>query len=440
MNVAGQIGSTRALTEHWSEALESTPCGGGPAWLQELRQAAAGHFRASGLPHRKVEAWKYTPLKALEGFALRAPVAGADSPPAMPPSVFDVDAAVDFTGGRMLNGLPELPPGVTILSLADGISRFEDQLKSLFEDVPIDGATRAFAALNTACAEQGLVVHVAKAVDAGPLLIRWSLAAGQQAAMSHLRLVLLLEEGARLSLLEQFQSGADVAGGLNVVAQAELGAGACLGHVRVQAESDQAVVLTSTTVQQAQGSRYEYHGFDLGAGLARHETDVLLSGSGASAEVAGAFLIDGSRHVDNHVNIEHRAPGCRSEQFFRGVLGGRSRGVFNGRALIRAGADGSSVRQSNANLLLSPLAEMDTKPELEIYADEVEASHGATVGQLDEIAVFYLRSRGLSDSAARRLLTTAFCRAVSDRLEDRELSDRIAGLLDAAMPGESAEL
>jgi len=121
------------------------------------------------------------------------------------------------------------------------------------------------------------------------------------------------------------------------------------------------------------------------------------------------------------------------------VLGGRSRGVFNGRAQIREGADGSNVRQSNANLLLSPLAEMDTKPELEIYADEVEASHGATVGQLDETAVFYLRSRGLSDAAARRLLTAAFCHAVSDRLEDRELAGRIGALLDAAMPEASQQ-
>jgi Fe-S cluster assembly protein SufD len=159
-------------------------------------------------------------------------------------------------------------------------------------------------------------------------------------------------------------------------------------------------------------------------------------GRGAVADIAGAWLLDRARHADNHICVEHLAPGCRSEQFFRGVLGGRSRGVFNGRARIHPGADGSSVRQSNANLLLSPLAEMDTKPELEIYADEVEASHGATVGQLDDAAVFYLRSRGLSADAARRLLTSAFCRAVTDRVQGRGLAERIAGLLDAAMPGE----
>ncbi|HET6593485.1 MAG TPA: Fe-S cluster assembly protein SufD [Xanthomonadales bacterium] len=436
MNAAGQPESAPALAERWSAALAAGPSAAEPGWLRELRHAAVGYFRAGGLPHRKVEAWKYTPLRMLEGFEVRPAAAGAEPMPAWPPSVFGAGPSVDFVGGQLACALPELPSGVTILSLADGISRFEDRLQPLFENVPLNGATRAFAALNTACAEQGLVVHVAEGVDAGPLVIRWSLAGGRQAALSHPRLILLLDENARLSLQEHYQSAAGLPGGLNVMMQVELGAGARLDHVRVQAENELAVVLTSTRVQQARKSRYDYRGFDLGAGLARHEINVLLSGEGASADVAGAFLVDGRSHVDNHVNSEHGAPDCSSEQFFRGVLGGRSRGVFNGRALIRPGADGSRVRQSNANLLLSPLAEIDTKPELEIYADEVEASHGATVGQLDEVAVFYLRSRGLPEAAARRLLITAFCRAVSERLADRGLSERIATLLDGAMPGE----
>jgi Fe-S cluster assembly protein SufD len=145
-------------------------------------------------------------------------------------------------------------------------------------------------------------------------------------------------------------------------------------------------------------------------------------------------VLDGARHVDNHISVDHASPACSSEQFFRGVLGGRSRGVFNGKALIRPGADESSVRQSNANLLLSPLAQIDTKPELEIYADEVEASHGATVGQLDEAAIFYMRTRGLSETEARRLLVGAFCRAVTDKLENQVLAGRISALIDQAMP------
>jgi Fe-S cluster assembly protein SufD len=326
--------------------------------------------------------------------------------------------------------------GLTVLPLADAIDRFEDRLRPLIEAENINGASRAFAALNTAFLEHGLVIHVAQGVDAGSLLLRWAFSPGEASRMGHFRMILLLENGARIRLVEQFQSSEATANALNVIIQAELGEGAELSHVRLQAESADATLLTSTSIGQAAGSTYSYRGFDLGCGLARHELNTQLSGPEAYADISGAFVLDGRRHVDNHVSVSHEATDCRSEQFFRGVLGGRSRGVFNGRALIQPGADGSSVQQSNANLLLSDLAEMDTKPELEIYADEVEASHGATVGQLDENAVFYMRSRGLSSAEARRMLTAAFCHAVTDRLQDRELASRIAGLVDAAMPGD----
>jgi Fe-S cluster assembly protein SufD len=219
-----------------------------------------------------------------------------------------------------------------------------------------------------------------------------------------------------------------------VVAHVELDTNAVLDHLRLQNESENTVLMSSTRIEQAQGSRYEYAGFDLGGGLVRHELKTVLGGSGAHASFLGAFVLDGARHVDNHISVDHASPACSSEQFFRGVLGGRSRGVFNGKALIRPGADESSVRQSNANLLLSPLAQIDTKPELEIYADEVEASHGATVGQLDEAAIFYMRTRGLSETEARRLLVGAFCRAVTDKLKNPVLAGRVSKLIGQAMP------
>ena len=430
------------LAEQWSDALTSTPQGAAPDWLRELRESAAGQFRAAGLPHRKVEAWKYTPIKALEGLRL-APAESAAAPESdLPPPLCEVPATVDIRDG-ILGALPEnLPEGVTLLPLAQGLERFEDRLRPLFEAVELHGAARAFAALNTALAHQGLVVHVSGDCVGGEeparLLLRWGFSAGAAALMKHFRLFVLLDDGARLDLVEQFMSAPARTGnarGLNVLSQFELGAAATLSHTRVQAESDEAVLLASVMIGQDRDSHYRYRGFDLGGALARLELTTRLSGPGANADIAGAWVLDGRRHADNHICAEHLAPGCSSEQFFRGVLGGRSRGVFNGRALIQAGADGSSVRQSNANLLLSPLAEMDTKPELEIYADEVEASHGATVGQLDEDAVFYLRSRGLSDPAARRLLTVAFCRVVTDRVADRDLAARVEDMLDAAMPG-----
>ena len=426
------------LVEKWSNDFRTVQNRQGPAWMQELRASGAAQFGLAGLPNRKTEAWKYTPVRMLEKLDPSAisPAGAGHQEAAFPEPVCIARAGlVDISNGFLSENLPETATGVTLLPLAEGIEAYEEKLQRLLTCVELEGADKTFTALNTAFLDQGLVIHVAENVKAGPLLIRWAFSGEETARLSNFRMILLLEPGAELELIEQFESVGETANALNVVTQVDLAAGASLGHVRIQRESDGVVLLTSTAVEQAAGSQYRYYGFDLGGGLVRHELGSRLAGRGAQADINGAFVLDGKRLVDNHISVDHASPACSSNQFFRGVLGGSSRGVFNGRALIRPGADESSVRQSNANLLLSPLAEIDTKPELEIYADEVEASHGATVGQLDEAAIFYMRSRGLSDAQARRMLTAAFCHAVTDRLEDRGLAECLAIMLDAAMPG-----
>jgi len=425
-----------SLVEKWSEEFRSLPPGSGPDWLGALKSRAAQQLAISGLPDRKIEDWKYTPLRLLEQLGpVALGMAGPDSGGFTPPICRANAGTVDIGDGRLSGALPETTPGLTLLPLSEALTRFGDVLRPLFEGPELGSAGNAFTALNTAFMEHGLVVQVAEKVNAGTLLVRWAFNAANAVRMGNFRVVVLLEPGAKLNLVEQFDSEEPAVGALNIVYQADLAENAVFDHVRVQNESENSVILTATSVGQASRSRYRYSGFDLGGGLVRHGLVTKLSGAGAEADFDGAFVLDRKRHVDNHIAVEHAAPGCRSSQFFRGVLGGSSRGVFNGRALIQPGADGSSVRQSNANLLLSTLAEMDTKPELEIYADEVEASHGATVGQLDETAVFYLRSRGLGEEQARRILTTAFCHAVTDRLENGELAERVSALMDAAMPG-----
>jgi Fe-S cluster assembly protein SufD len=433
----GPAGSS-PLIRRWSESFDSLGGLHGPEWLQQLRRQAAEQFARSGLPDRKTEAWKYTPMRLLESIDPAIAMPARHGPPAahFPEPLVEADEPlIDILDGCPAPDLPRLPGGVTLLPLAQGLERFEGRIRDLLGDVELEGAGRTFAALNTAFLENGLVLHVAEGVRADRLGIRWAFSPGINSLLHNCRLVVLLDRGAELRIVEQFQSREPTRNALNVLMQADLGQGARLDHVRLQAESEEAALLSSVAVQQDRDSRYVYSGFDLGGGLVRHDLDARLAGTGAETEIRGAFVLDRRRHVDNHVNVDHAAPGCTSRQFFRGVLGGSSRGVFNGRALIRAGADGSSVQQSNANLLLSPTAEMDTKPELEIYADEVEASHGATVGQLDESAVFYLRSRGLSEMDARRMLTKAFCRAVLDRLEPGTLAERLSDMLEAAMPG-----
>jgi len=429
--------ASHPLIEQWAKDFRDQPDPSGPDWLQQLRENAVADFVSAGLPGRKTEAWKYTPLRVLEqrapqaGWLRKAPGAGDCFPE---PVIGKEALTVDFLNGQLFGKLPQTAEGLELLSLADGLEAFGQQCQELIPAINTSGTGRMFAALNTAFLQQGLVIRVGRQANAGSLLLRWAFDGEGTSRLGNVRIVILLEEGAQLELIEQFESADDSAGSLNLITQVELAEDSSLTHTRIMSESDEAVILTSTEVQQFAKSTYQYNGFDLGGGLVRHELSSRLAGTGAMAGFDGAFVLDRKRHVDNHISVDHAAPGCSSSQFFRGVLGGRSRGVFNGKALIRPGADESSVRQSNANLLLSGLAEIDTKPELEIYADEVEASHGATVGQLDEEAVFYLRSRGLSDAMARRLLTGAFCHAVTDRLANRGLAAQLSALIDEVMP------
>jgi Fe-S cluster assembly protein SufD len=420
----------------WPDALARPLDSSHPAWAKALREQAVTQLRRTGLPDRKTEAWKYTPMQLIA--ALDPGALPGEVPPRaaiFPDPLIAADIGVDIADGR-LQQLPDSPPGLSLLPLSEALAVKEGRLQSLLESQDLSGRHRALAALNTAMLSEGLVILVEKGVNAGSLLLRWAFSKSEKARLGNFRLFVLLEAGARLELMEQFESRSESRDGLNLVSQIELGENARLEHLRLQRESDSSLLITETSVSQQRRSDYGYSGFDLGGRLVRHEVNVTLLGEDAQTEIRGAFVLDGKRYADNHISVDHAVGGCRSRQFFRGVLGGRSRGVFNGRALIREGADGSSVYQSNANLLLSELAEVDSKPELEIYADEVEASHGATVGQLDENAVFYLRTRGLSDAQARRMLTAAFCHAVTDRLENRALAQRLASRLDDAMPGD----
>lgn len=414
----------------WSSQLaaELPPDGGSqPGWLKALRHAGAEQFRAHGLPTRKDEAWKYTGLGSIEQHAAqlaKRPESGAFS---FAPPIVAVGHQIKMLDGCMLETSIDLPAGVTVLSLEDALSHGVNGLQDLLESLPQSQAKKlssdGFSALNTATLENGVVIHVAAGSNAGRLLLNWSSTPAGTARMFNSRICLILEAGARLELLEQFETPHIHCNTGNIIVQAALDEGACVHHVRVQQESEEAGLITRTEVRQQANSEYAYYGFDLGGGLVRHDLHCSLLGGGAKASLNGAYLLDGKRHVDNHARVDHMAADGFSEQFFRGVAGGSSKAVFNTAVYVHPGADGTEAKQSNANLLLSKRAEIDTKPELEIYADEVIAAHGATVGQLDEQAIFYLRSRGLSEPQARQLLTTAFCRSVSDKLASGKMAD-----------------
>ena len=425
------------LATQFSSALDEV-FDGGPEWLHSLRQTGIEQFRAHGLPTRKDENWKYTGLGVLEKTApqLLTVVDTVSATRAHPEPLIEAGIQVKMLDGRLLEQNGAVPTGLTVQSLTDALSGDFDGLQSMLESLPESqqnaGSTQGFSALNTATLNGGVVVHVAEGVDAGKILLNWSSSAVDDGRFFNSRICIILERDAKLELLEQFSSPNTNVG--NVVVQCELRANANLQHVRLQQEAEDAVLITRTEVKQQDASEYHYYGFDLGGRLVRHDLHSSLLGPGAKCALNGAYLVDGNRHVDNHARVDHIAVGGYSEQYFRGIAGGSGRAVFNTAVCVHPGADETEARQSNANILLSTRAEVDTKPELEIYADEVIASHGATVGQLDEQAVFYMRSRGLSEQQARQLLTSAFCRSVSDKLTDPVLGEVIAQRMMDVMP------
>ncbi len=414
--------------------------GSGPEWLRTLRQNGAEEFRAHGLPTRKDEAWKYTGLGTLAqgGVMLATDFEVMVSGSTHPTPLVEKELQIKMLDGQFLEETGDRRPGLTVLPMADafnhGLTGLQALLESLTDPQSKTGSTHGFSALNSATLDSGVVIHVAAGTDAGSLSLSWSTRAVGTPLLFNSRVCVILQQGARLEILEHFESPNDNANTSNIVLQADLGENAVFQHIRFQQETDDATLITRTEISQQAESAYAYYGFDLGGGLVRHDLHTSLKGSGAKSAINGAYLLDGNRHVDNHARVDHMAPGGFSDQYFRGVASGCGRAVFNTAVCVHPGADETEARQSNANILLSARAEVDTKPELEIYADEVIASHGATVGQLDEQAVFYMRSRGLSEQDARQLLTTAFCRSVSDKLDDPVLSEVISERMMAVMP------
>jgi Fe-S cluster assembly protein SufD len=406
----------------WLEGLSAAD--GAPAWVAGLRDRGAEAFRHLGLPSGKDEAWKYTSLQAFEALKPGPDLTGggeieysAPAPLAGSPAIARlVDGCLAETSG-------DLPQGLEILPLHEAWN--DVSLRRLIESLETGRRGQGLAALNEATLRSGALIRVGRDVDAGDLLLQWVVSHGVGRSIVNSRIAVLMGQGAKLHLVEQYENGANEQAALNVVVQHDLAAGSELTHTRVQRQSASSVLVTRTEAAQAADSRFQFTGLDLGAGLARHDVKSSLLAEGAGCALNGACLGQGTSHADHHFEAAHAAGNCTSKQLFRAVADGRSRVVFNGRVHVAEGADGTEATQSSAGLLLSRLAEIDPKPELEIHADEVVASHGATVGQLDEEAMFYLRSRGLREHEARALLTTAFCRGVTDQLPDGALRESL---------------
>lgn len=394
------------------------------------RRAMLDEALHAGLPGPRSEAWKYTSLRALER---RAFAPSTDDAIAVDGALLsDIPAPrLVFVNGRHrrdLSDLADLPSGIHMHPAA-----------GLAAPSSGDGAGRAraddvFASLNQALAREGVLLRIDDEVDAAlPLhLVFIGASAGGDVAW-HLTHVLDIGARARATLVEHHIGIGEHSHLANSVSMLRIGAGARLRHARVQAESARGTGVLRTDVVVSAGAEYRRIDLELGSALSRHELNVRLEGEAARLVSNGVLLATGRAHLDTRLGVEHLARDTACELLWRGLAAGRARAVFHGGITIHPGADGSDANLSNKNLLLSADAEIDAQPVLVIHADEVKAAHGATVGQVDPTAVFYLRSRGLSEPEARRLLTAAFCRDALACVEDPSLRTWLQARLDTAL-------
>lgn len=399
-----------------------------------LRREALDAALRDGLPHARSEAWKYTPLRALErrGFAPVAPAAAHFDPALLAaiPAPRMVFANGRFDAAR--SDLTGLPAGATLQTLPQALAD-PDPRAGNFMQRRYERADEVFARLNAALASDGAVLRLAEHLRLElPLHLVFVGAPADGDRAWHLRHLVELRRGAEATIVEHHLAGGDHAHLGNALAHVHLAAGATLRHLRVQDESPRATLIARTDAVLARDARYHRLDLELGAALSRHEFNVRLEGDGAQLVGNGVLLATGRRQVDTRLGIEHVAGNTSCELTWRGLAAGRGRAVFHGGITIRPGADGSDANLSNKNLLLSDQAEIDSQPVLEIHADEVKAAHGATVGQLDPTAMFYLRSRGLPEMQARSLLTTAFCHEALAAF-DPEVRAPLAAALDRSL-------
>jgi Fe-S cluster assembly protein SufD len=381
-------------------------------WLQALRDAAAESFRAQGFPTRRIEAWKYTDLRSVAEAGYDEPLSILGTGPTLPASHGPWRAV--FQDGRFRDDLSTLdtaPYGAA--SLAAGLSSLEGRLGSLARP-----AEQPLVALNTMLFEDGLVVTVPTGVAGGVLDLLSLASASERPTAFHPRHLIRLEAGASLTLIETATGPAETRYLHNPVFEIELAEGAMLTHARLQREGGRGVQLGTVYARVAAGATYDNFTLNAGARLVRNEIHTILTGPKAACHMNGAQLLRDGQHADTTTVLDHAAPDCASRQTYKTVLAGRSRGVFQGRIHVHQVAQRTDGFQMNQALLLSPEAEIDSKPQLEIYADDVKCSHGATVGAIDEDQLFYLRARGIPDARARAMLVEAFVAEALEGVQD----------------------
>ncbi|GBD35242.1 FeS cluster assembly protein SufD [bacterium HR36] len=416
---------TGDLLDNWAAFLRSRSVDEPPS-LRRCRQAAAEAFARLGYPLKKNEDWKYTNVSRL------AQIVWNPAPPIERISIPDWEAIrTIIANGRVVyrGGVGEWGDKVSIDDWDRACKMHANFLEEHWNQVA-RWSQHPFAALNTACFQDAVIIRVKAGHEINlPIHILMhhqpSINTGQACFP---RILIYLETGSRATVVESYQGGDEASFTCGIV-EIILERFAHLDYYKVQQEDEHNIHIVQTYIRLAQGSELRAHIVSLGGGLVRNECDVQLTGEQGVCTLNGLYLAHGRQHVDNHTEIEHVAPGCVSFELYKGILSDRAHGVFHGKIYVHPGAQKTDAKQTNQALLLSDDAEVDSKPQLEIYADDVRCTHGATVGQLDDRQLFYLRTRGISAEQARNLLIYGFAEEIISRIHVAPVRYQLEDLL-----------
>lgn len=421
--------------QNFLEDLNSAGTGANPPWLKSIRGAARTHMDQAGFPNTRQEEWRFTNVAPLLELPLHPAAQNGQHVSAsdIEPFRLDADGArLVFVDGWFRADLSSLPkaPGLEADSLRNRLNGDGAPLqKHLGRHASCLG--NFFTALNTAFFQDGAFVSVAAgATVEQPIQLLFIAASDKPGAAAQVRNLILAERGAAVKIVETYASLTGTAHMTNAVTELVLGSEARVEHCRVQNENQQAFHIATVQAVQEKDSRWLSHSVASGGRFARNQIQALLNASGAEAVLNGLYLGRDEQLVDHHTVVDHAKPHCESHEFYHGILSDRSHGVFNGKIFVRKDAQKTNAKQTNRNLVLSENAVIDTKPQLEIFADDVKCTHGATVGQLNDEALFYLRSRGIGSDDARRMLIRAFANDVVNRITIEPVRKRLDKLLE----------
>jgi len=404
-------------------------------WLGRIREEGFSRFMETGFPTTHDEDWRFTNVAAIANTDFDSAKPAKITPSQLEQfNTSQFACRLVFVNGYFSPDLSSIPgqKGLQVFSLGSGIN--EDVVEDCLAK-HLDSQRDAFAALNTALFEDGICVEVERGVQVEvPIYALFVSVPATTPTMSHPRNLIVTGESSQVTVVEDYVALGEGATFSNTATELIVGENAHVSHYMIVREAADAFNVSTLRIQQGRSSNVATHSLLLSGALVRNNVHPVLAGEGAECLINGLFMANGRQHMDNYMLVEHASPHCNSRQFYNGVLNGQGHGVFHGRIIVHKDAQKTDAKQTNRNLLLSDDAQIDTKPQLEIYADDVKCTHGATIGQVEENALFYLRSRGLDEPAAKHLLLLAFANECLDRMNSEQVRNHLERLVTEWLP------